>query len=387
MMPTEKAHSDIGASSLYRWAACPASVRLSRGIESKSSEYAEEGTLAHDIASKILLKQAIPPQELPADMMPAVMEYVDLILAEFAEDRHPDDVLLVEQRFHLSEIHPDAFGTADCVMFKAKSKTLKVYDYKHGKGHVVSVRGNPQLKYYALGALLSNKKLRPVTVESIIVQPRAFHEEGSTRREAYPVMEVLNFAADLVKFIKATEDPNAPVIAGDHCHFCNAKPHCPLLHEKALSAAKQEFNIQDAKISGYDVNKLSQTLDMLTAVEAYISGVREFAYSEAERGVDIPNYKLVAKRAQRKWTDQAQVGQRLAQRFNQTIIRDCQTSPELKSVAQIEKVVGKKLFNETLADLVVSISSGTTLVEDLDPRSPVSKSIGFVKQDMTGLLE
>ena len=45
------AHSKIGASSKDRWSQCPGSVRLSEGIPSISSAYAEEGTLAHSLAA------------------------------------------------------------------------------------------------------------------------------------------------------------------------------------------------------------------------------------------------------------------------------------------------------------------------------------------------
>jgi hypothetical protein len=389
-MGDQAAHSDIGASSLYRWAACPASVRLSKGIVQQSSSFAEEGTLAHEYASDILLSKGKAGQLFPAefpDMRDAVYEYVVLIREEWEADRDEGDVLLVEHRFHLKKIHPDAFGTADCVMYKHKARTLKVFDYKHGKGHVVSVRNNAQLKYYALGAILSLPQLKPTAIESIIVQPRAYHEEGSVRRETNTPMDILNFSAELVEHIKATLDPNAPIIAGDHCHFCPAKPHCPLLHEKMIDMAKQDFNTTDAQISGYDVEKLSRTLDMLTAVEAYISGVREFAYKEAERGIHIPNYKLVAKRAQRKWTDENGVAQRLAQRFNPTVTNECRTLPELKSVAQIEKVIGKKVFNEIMGDLVVSVSSGTVLTEENDSRAPMIKGAEFNAITHKSLLE
>lgn len=378
---TEKAHSDIGASSLYRWSKCAGSVRLSKGIPSKSSVYAEEGTIAHELASNILLKKSIDPtsHKYP-DMMAAVMEYVNLIREEIETDKSEYDIVLIEHRFHLKQIHPDAFGTADCVIYKHNSRTLKVFDYKHGQGHVVDVKNNPQLYYYALGAMLSLPQIKAKSIESIIVQPRAFHHEGSIRREEYTPIELFNFAGDLTKYIAETEKPNAAISPGEWCHFCNAKAKCPVLHDKAVEAAKQEFSVQKP----YDPEKLSKTLELLPAIEAWIKGVREFAYSEAEQGRCPPGHKLVAKRASRQWSDVNKVASHINHSFTRDIAVQCFSEPELKSVAQIEKIMGKKDFVQ-LQEQVVSISSGTTLVGDDDKRPPVMVGSEFQKVETKNL--
>lgn len=376
-MSEEKAHSQIGASSLYRWSKCPGSVRVSKNIPSSTSKYAEEGTIAHDVASRILLKQippgaAIPEFENYPDMREAVRTYVERVTDLIHTDKHEKDVVLIEHRFHLKSIHPDAFGTGDAVIYKHLHKTLYVLDYKHGKGHVVEVRGNPQLKYYGLGALLSLPDLRPQWVQCEIIQPRAYHEDGPIRADKFPSFDLLDFALELKKYILATEDPNAPIVPGDHCHFCPAvKYECPIIQEKAVQAAKNVFAPQVS----YDPEKLSASLDLLPAIEAWIKGVREFAYSEAQQGRPIPGYKLVSKRATRQFVDMNAVVQRLQQRFTEPTVRECYTNPELKSVAQIEKIVGKKDFTAIMGDLVSSISSGTTLVEASDPR-PEAQQIG-----------
>ena len=45
---------------MSRWKKCPGSVRLSAGIESKSSSYAEEGSAAHALAELCLVRGATP---------------------------------------------------------------------------------------------------------------------------------------------------------------------------------------------------------------------------------------------------------------------------------------------------------------------------------------
>lgn len=45
-----KAHAVLSASGAHRWLACPPSARLEADLPSISSEYAEEGTAAHELA-------------------------------------------------------------------------------------------------------------------------------------------------------------------------------------------------------------------------------------------------------------------------------------------------------------------------------------------------
>lgn len=379
-MSEEKAHSQIGASSLYRWSRCPGSVKLSENIPSSTSKYAEEGTKAHDGAAHRIQKGRFPEEwssgiflaQYP-DMISAVMTYVNRVEEIILTDKDSNDVVLIEHRFHLKQIHPDAFGTGDAVIYKHRSRTLYILDYKHGKGHVVDVKDNPQLKYYALGALLSLPEIRPTKVVSEIIQPRAYHEDGPIRSEGYAAADLLDFAMELKGYIAETEKPNAPIIPGDHCHFCPAKPHCPSLHKKSVEAAKQVFSPQTA----YDPVKLADTLALLPAIEAWVKGVREFAYSEAEAGRTPPGYKLVPKRATRQFTDIKAVEQRIAARFQSGMIDECYSPRELKSVAQIEKVLGKKDFTAQVGDLVVAVSSGSTLVPESDKRDALTGGEAF----------
>ena len=48
-MAEERKHALLSASSAKRWINCPPSARLSEAFPESTSDYAEEGTLAHDI--------------------------------------------------------------------------------------------------------------------------------------------------------------------------------------------------------------------------------------------------------------------------------------------------------------------------------------------------
>jgi uncharacterized protein DUF2800 len=345
-------HSKIGASSMYRWSACPGSVNLSEGIEQKSSIHAEEGTRAHEIAANMLLYD-IFPDDLDAETLEATSLYVETVRADAGSNP-----IEVEVRFDLSSLYPGLFGTADAVSFDPISKLMRVYDYKHGQGIIVEVENNLQLMYYGLGAMLSID--HPCSeVELIIVQPRASHPDGPIRRWRIKPYDLAEFAEALVDFAEKTEDPNAPLHAGDHCRFCPAAGICPELGDKALAIAKTEFK----RTLSYDPEKLSDTLKKLDMLEGYAKSVKAFAYAEAEHGRCPPGWKLVQKRAARHWKDESTLPDDLAKLG----IKDIYQEPSFKTPAQMEKGLAQKVGMK-LRNHIVSISSGLTLVEESDKR-------------------
>lgn len=111
--------------------------------------------------------------------------------------------------------------------------------------------------------------------------------------------------------------------------------------------------------------ELAALLDKLEIIEPYIAAVRTLAHERLEAGAALPGWKLVPKRATRKWKDED-----VAWR----IIVDRATDPaafqqtRIASPAQAEKAGGKKFYAEHLAPLVEAVSSGTTLAPTDDPR-------------------
>lgn len=343
---------------MHRWAACPGSVKLSEGIPNKSSKYAEEGTRAHDLAAKILEGKALVLDSADAEMLSAVQIYVDEIKTA-AKDATK---LLIEQRFDLSKIHPGLFGTADAVIFHEKKSLLQVFDYKHGAGVAVDVEENEQLMYYGLGALLSTG-FKAKDVELVIVQPRCDHPEGRIRSWKFDSFLLLDFAADLKKFAEATEKPNAPLVPGTQCRFCPAAGVCPAIHTKAIALAKEDFGPLNKT---YDAERLAQVLNWIPSLETWIKNVEEFAFNEAKNGRCPPGYKLVDKKATRKWRDETEAS-KIALSLN--LKQAFETN--LKSVAQLEKTIEKDKFKTFFEEHVVKESSGTTLVPESDKRPAV----------------
>ena len=358
-------HSPIGASSMHRWSVCPGSVRLSHGIETIQSAYAEEGTAAHELAAALLrvrfngdaASDVALFGNFSKDDLAHIDTYVQYVIEKTAV---VGDTVLIEHEFNLKDIYPGCWGTADAVIWKPAVETLVVIDFKFGAGVLVMPNGNPQLRYYALGAMVTTP-FRPKKVELVIVQPRCEHPAGPIRSETIDAMDLLDFSVDLKDYAKATEDPKAPLVSGEHCRFCSAARICPALVEQTNALAKMQFG----QGLSYNPAKLSLALKMIPGIEAQIKAIDAFAYQEAEAGRCPPGFKLVDKRGTRKWKDETAAEAAFIKLAPKRA--DIYEPKALKSPAQMEKVLNKKVVEEH----TVLLSSGHTLAEESDKRPAV----------------
>ena len=360
-------HAKLSPSAAERWMTCPGSVVLSKDMPQKSSVFAEEGTLAHEAAERILLDKSYKADD---EMYDNVMVYVDHV-------KQLGGTLHVEERVKVTD---NLWGTADAVVWQPSFKHLHIVDLKYGAGVPVEVIGNLQLKIYALATLLTFE-YPAQQVTATIVQPRCPHSDGPVRSVTYDVADLVDFHADLMDAIEQVDNATGsaqsygwqgsmPVFAEDYlkpsdkgCRWCLASPICPKLKGMAQEAAKKVF----AKGQPYDPAELAATLDTLPLLEGWIKNVREFAYEEAERGTTIPDWKLVEKRATRKWRDEQRAIQDL-----QELGVDYEQLFEKKFItpAAAEKLLGKEQ-RAGLDELCVKESSGHTLVHGSDKRPAI----------------
>lgn len=385
-MSTDMVHAQLGASKADRWINCPGSIQLSRGVPDVQSRYAAEGQVAHLLA-EMSWKSGVDPAHYIGetfdgiDVTEEMAEAVALFHTELTEQysgRNETGVVFIERKFDLNDLNPPApmFGTSDAVVVLERARRLIVSDLKYGSGVLVEVVENPQELFYALGALLSYEKEfgfgKIDEIELVVVQPRAFHRDGAVRRWVTSYEELLAFAVKLLGAAKRTLEPNAPLKAGDWCRFCPARALCPALRDHAVAVAQVDF--AEPEISPPDPRKLTLpqltfVLDNAKIIEDWLSSVRTFAQAMLDRGEEVPGYKLVPKRAMRKWRDEA--GAALTLETN-GMTRAMIVDESLKSPAQIEKVIkqygSKDKWLPILEGLVVKESSGLTLARDSDPR-------------------
>jgi hypothetical protein len=380
------AHARLGGSSAYRWMACPGSINLIDSLpdadRDQTSPYAAEGTAAHNLAEDALQVNGrcadfvgrvyeVDGHEITvdADMADAVQEYVTRV--QRARGPH---ALHIEQQFDLSALNPPCpmFGTADAAIWNADNRVMDVWDLKFGRGVVVEAQDNPQLLYYALGAVLA-LKVRPDLIRVHIVQPRADHPEGPHRQAEYTWDDLLAFRRELMDAAHATLADDAPLQAGDHCRFCPAKAVCPEQYNNAVAVAQIEFDVPaEQTVTLLAPEQLSQdqiltVLDKAPMIEDWFASIRAHVQSRLESGEEVPGWKLVPKRAMRRWADPE-----AAERWLRRRLKMAGTYKKtLVSPAQAEQAL-KDLGESLPGALVDRVSSGFNLAPGDDPRKAVT---------------
>jgi hypothetical protein len=232
----------------------------------------------------------------------------------------------------------------------------------------VGAEENEQLMFYAAAAMRTPETMwafEGVTeVELVIIQP------PHIRRWTTTVERIRAFEQDLICAVSAAQKPNAKLVAGEHCRFCAARPVCPQITGAVDRAIK-------TKIDGLDVAQINAYLKNADVLEGWIKDLRALAFQMMDKGVTLPDWKLVAKRGTRKWTKEEDAKAAL---LSLGVKESDITVTELLSPAQAEKVL-KKHKLALPEDVVVSVSSGSTLAERSDPRPEVLQ----IGQQLAGL--
>lgn len=380
----ERAHSILGASSAKRWMSCPGSVALALSIpdHDTTTVYAAEGTVAHELA-ELSLRENVDPIMYVGKRIDGIMVTKEMALAvgmycdkvnALAQSCGVEPQL--EVRFTLDRLDTpvDMFGTADCVVWDEEHSHLHVMDYKHGRGVVVEAEENQQLMYYALGAVLE-LGVRPDKITVWIVQPRAPHRDGVVRDYTFSWERMVEFRHELIDAANATQEPDAPLAVGDWCRFCPAQAVCPAQKEHALVLAQDMFEVEPHPDSlpapdQLTDDDLTRVLDYAPMIESWFRACRAFVQEKLERHEEHPGYKLVAKRATRKWIDEMEAREVLREMGleEHDLIETKTISP-----AQAEKLLRREGV-EVPPSLYEKKSSGTTLAPDADPR-PAAEDI------------
>lgn len=389
-------HALLSASSASRWLTCTASPRFEAQFPETTSEYAEEGRLAHSFCELKVLKKfttSIKPSAYKTRLNklkkePLYTEEMDRTsdlyvehLTEKAMGYNSPPLVNAEVKVDFSEYVPDGFGTCDCIMIGGDM--LDITDYKHGKGVPVSAEGNPQMRLYALGAL---KKYEPFyggmiqRVRMTIDQPRIQSELSS---ETITVDELKAWGETIKPIAQMAFSGFGEFKPGDHCRFCRGKAQCRARAD--ANTALEDFkdcllptakNVEQAQQNaGANVpamlthDEIGELLVRGKDLVQWYKGLEEYALNALLNGEEIAGWKAVAGRSNRIFSDQeAALAAVIAAGYDESLVYERKP----KTLTGLEELMGKKDFAEKIGQYVVKPLGKPTLAPMSDKREPYS---------------
>ena len=370
-------HAFLSPSSSERWFNCTKSAWLCEQFPDLGSVFAAEGTDAHRLCEFLLHDMLGMPDTDPRpgmtyynqEMEEAAQGYV-LFIREKLEAWKAKGALptvFVEQRVDLRAYIPESMGTSDCVIIA--DNEIEIIDFKYGMYRVPAT--SLQLRIYALGACELFRNLYDFTrVRMTIYQPRL----GAVDEASMDVEELYRWAAEELK-------PRAELAfagqgnysVGEWCRNCRARRTCRELAAHQLEIAKYEFT-EPPLLSDEEIADVLGRVDDLVS---WAAGVKEYALQAALDGRHFAGWKLVEGKSVRKFTDDACVAARVEAAGIDPFEK------KMLGLTALEKKLGKRDFQNLLADLVVRSQGKPVLVPVSDKRAEMNlASVEFAEEKM-----
>lgn len=387
-MPTK--HAKLSPSSAERWINCPGSARLAEKYPEEHTLFAEEGTLAHEVARILIqynagdLTKGEKEEQLSAqkekidafykehkddmtgsfEAMVKILEpYVDYVWAEYQAAKKADEaaVLMAEEEVVFDDYVPDGFGTSDVVIIGAGKAT--VIDLKYGVGKRVSAKNNPQIRLYALGAISEFEMLYDFDrVKLVIYQPRL----DFVTEDELSVEDLKKWAKTVVKpaAIEADGDKGR-IVPGPWCdsHFCPAAARCKARAAWFLKA--EPYMIKDPALLTDE--ELGEVLPKLDSLAAYLKKVEKYVTASIVNGVPIKGWKVIEGQSKRRYSDEDKaLAAVMAAGYKEELLYEPR---KVLGITNMEKLLGKKKFREVLEQpgIVIKPQGTPKLAPESDP--------------------
>lgn len=366
----DRDHAILSPSSAKRWINCTPSALLAEAAGSKSSVYAEEGTLAHEIAEYALtqylngaydpiIDDAMPLKDehlknplFSIDMANYIREYCEFVIGEGYEMQKQDGAyhMFLERRVDITDFAPDSFGSVDVTL--VSGKTIHIIDLKYGAGVKVYADMNEQMLMYALGTLKSLETDHIEKIRMTIAQVRLDHYDTFEMSKS----ELLDWAEKVLKPAgKAAIQGKGKQVMGSWCGFCPVKAQCRAQRDAILADFEEKPEL--LLLSDEEIVDLIGKID---TYKSWIESVNKYVYDRAIQGYKWEGYKLVAGRSSRVIKDEAKIRQALLNEF----LEDEVLNIKLKGIGDLEKLVGKKVFSARFGDAIESRPGAPKLVPE-----------------------
>jgi hypothetical protein len=285
-------HLRFGGSTMARRIACPGSAQID--VKDIKSEYADEGTKAHEMAANWLsdCKYDERFEDASYEMIDNIKIYVDYAHS-LSGLRH------VETKVVIKSISDEVGGPADCAVLDWPD-CLHIIELKYGAGMLIDPVDNAQMATYALGALETFDSSFS-EVWATVVQPRIDHKDGPIRTwKTTPAELMKTWYPKIKKAVeKAAKHPKL-YKPGNHCVFCSGARECA----KAKTTSKAIVKASEKGEITKDNKKLAQILDSDTMIREYMKLAKIEAQKRILAGEKIPGFKVVRNFGRLTWRDE-----------------------------------------------------------------------------------
>lgn len=353
-------HSNFSPSSAHRWVNCQVSLQEVPGLdyvmelEEGESEFARDGSAKHALGEwalsnnqnpvdALLMERAFHGVTVTTDMVEAADVYVDTVRELMKDETY--NIMELESRVYVQEIHEDMYGTLDVRLFSEAKRHLIIGDAKFG-WEIVEAAGNWQLRSYAIGAVreLEDQGYEIDTVTVFICQPA--DKEHPYKWTTYNRSELKGFAKTLRRATKGST-----LKPGSWCRYCRRSTACTgpgSLDEYARGVLPYELHTPedfDDLIARQTPEKVAEILDRQEVVKIWFAAAAAWAKQLMILGRDVPGYCLRDSQGNRDYRDINASERVLHAEYGDDIYEP----RVLRSPAQIEKVFpgAKILLNGT----------------------------------------
>jgi len=314
---------------------CKGSVVLSAGMPERVRDaFSEEGTEAHDWASKILLKE-VKEEDVPEKFwdgnLSEYIEYVKTIQHNLIGEYQ----FIVEKRFYLWPDKPDVAPSGQLDALIIQGSHAWIVDLKWGVGQPVNAATSEQLRFYAALARANFPQVK--TVHAAIIQPRIgenFGIIGSVTSVTFPYQTLDAIIREIEGVVEELKT-DMSIVPGKWCQFCSAMTRCPVYKGATELIETEGLKFSVAKIDAKELT--DEDIDKLTYLYAFKGRVNKW-FTEAEKvlfsllssGRETPGFELGNKNKNRAWKfDKIRTAKELKARglkkpFNESLVSPAQ---------------------------------------------------------------
>lgn len=302
-------HSLIPPSAAEMWVNCHGwlSMNLSHSYDDDNSPDAENGTITHDLGSRMILSYARGGVGFPGELINDTDTTRYQRAKMWADDVNSVMVQygaynpLVACKLAIPSIHQSQFGEIDCALYVPSINRLFIWEFKDGRVIVDEFENQQMINYYA--GILDNMNISEMTVNVTItvVQPKPYHKNGKIRRWEIKGTELRNYV-NRAAYAAEQNYSGGNCTPGSWCKYCKAKLDCTALHGSAYLWYETVSAPAPIRLSVPEMSRelrfIKTAIERLKALEAAYEPALD---EELRKGVFVPDFELDNKSGSREW--------------------------------------------------------------------------------------